>query len=309
MHHPITFIVVEDRQTRTLDLCRESAARAQEDLAVLSDVDAGAGYEQLCRGYIHLSSNTAAFEKICFRRYFLLAEYLKRHPECRHFVLIDSDVLLFRGISSHVRRAAGKADFAGSFIRPSAGWNPCQISPHVSYWTAQGLTRFVAFMLKTYGTPEGIASLRAIADKFAARSLRGGVSDMTLLYLWAQASGNTKPINRVVNGRVIDHNINTGDNLEPHEFRMRGGAKRIDHLDGQPYLTGTAGQKVAALAMHFQGRAKVAMGPALHGHVVWVAWLTYATYAARVAKNFGYRVASALHRTSKADPVGARAAE
>ncbi|KAF1048067.1 hypothetical protein [Xylophilus sp.] len=303
MHPPITFIVVEDRQNRTLDLCRASAARAQEQLLVLTDVDAGPGYEQLCRAYVHLSSNTPAFEKICLRRYFLLAEYLRRHPACRQFVLVDSDVLLFRGIGTHVRRIAGRCDFAGSYIRPSDGWNPCQISPHVSYWTAQGLARFVAFVLQTYGTPEGIAGLRAIADRFTARGLRGGVSDMTLLYLWAKASGNALPINRVFEGRVIDHNINTADNLRPREFRLRGGAKRIGFADGRPYLTGSVGQKVDVLALHFQGKAKVAMAPALHGHVHLVAWLTYAMYAARRAKNLGYRVTAALRRIGRAGPL------
>lgn len=309
MSHPITFIVVEDRQNRTLALCRESAARAHEELVVLSDVDAGPDYEQLCRGYVHLSSNTPAFEKICFRRYFLLAEYLRRNPKCRRFVLIDSDVLLFRGLGAHIRRGAGHCEFSGSFIRPVDGWNPCQISPHVSYWTAHGLTQFVAFVLKTYATPEAIASLRAIADRFAARGLRGGVSDMTLLYLWAQTSGNAMPINRVINGRVIDHNINTGDNLERGEFRMRGGAKRIGYVNGQPYLTGAADQKVLALALHFQGKAKLVMDPALHGRVYWVAGLTYAMYAARVVRHVGDRIACALRRIGRADRLDAQAAE
>ena len=309
MHHPIPFIVVEDRQNRALALCRESASRARENLVVLSDVDAGAAYEQLCRDYVHLSSNTPEFEKICFRRYFLLTAYLKRNPACTHFVLIDSDVLLFRGIGAHVHRAVGQSDFAGSYIRPSASWDPCQISPHVSYWTAQGLLQFVAFVLQTYGTPEGIASLRAIADRFTARGLRGGVSDMTLLYLWAQASGNAMPINRVIRGRVIDHNINASDNLEHQEFRLHGGAKRIGYVDGQPYLTGADDQKVVALALHFQGRAKMAMGPALHGRAYWVAGLTYAIYAARVAKNMGYRITSALRRSGGGEYLDARAAK
>src|SRR5690606_27836827 len=111
MNQPLSFIVVEDRQNKTLALCRESAARAEEELVVLPGTDAGPAYERLCRSYVHLSSNTPAFEKICFRRYFLLAEYLKAHPECREFVLVDSDVLLFRGIGAHVRRLVGKADF------------------------------------------------------------------------------------------------------------------------------------------------------------------------------------------------------
>lgn len=126
MTHSLAFIVVEDRQNKPLLLCRESAARAEEPLIVLSGTDAGPGYERLCRTYVHLSSNPPEFEKICFRRYFLLSEYLRAHPEHREFVLIDSDVLLFRGIGAHIRRVAGKADFSGSYMRTNDGWDPAR---------------------------------------------------------------------------------------------------------------------------------------------------------------------------------------
>jgi len=285
---PLVFIVVEDRQNKSLLLCRESAARAEEPLVVLAGTDAGPDYERLCRSYVHLSSNPPEFEKICFRRYFLLAEHLRHHPDCREFVLIDSDVLLFRGIGAHIRRVVGKADFSGSYMQPRDGWDPCQISPHVSYWTAEGLQRFVAFVLNTYATPSGRRKLRAIAARFAARGGRGGVSDMTLLHLWAQASGNAEPINRVFGGRVIDHNINGGHNLNADEFEVRGGAKRIVHVDGQPCVVTPRGEMVNVLALHFQGSAKLAMGHALHGRVRMVALLTYALLLARRAKNWAF---------------------
>jgi hypothetical protein len=297
MNNALAFIVVEDRQNKTLLLCRESAALAQEPLVVLSDTDAGPAYERLCSTYVHLSSNSAEFEKICFRRYFLLAEYLKAHPECREFVLIDSDVLLFRGIGAHIRRVAGKADFSGSYMRPRNGWDPCQISPHVSYWTAAGLQRFIAFVLNTYAAPAGRRKLRAIAARFAARGVRGGVSDMTLLHLWAQASGNADPINRVFGGRVIDHNVNGGHNLLANEFGVRGGAKRIVYIDGQPHLVTPAGEMVNVLALHFQGSAKLAMPHALHGRVRTVAMLTYALLMARRAKNWAFGLGLFAQRT------------
>lgn len=291
MSPQLTFIVVEDRQNKTLALCRESAARAQEVLQVLASTEGGADYERLCSRYIHLSSNTAAFEKICLRRYFLLAEFLKATPACRDFVLIDSDVLLFRGIGAHIRRLVGHADFSGSFIHPFEGWDPCQISPHVSYWSADGLAQFVAFVLELYDSASGHAQLRGIAEQFARRGVRGGISDMTLLHLWAHASGNTQPINRIFGGRVIDHNLNISHNLMAHEFSMRGGAKRIRHADGQPCFVTPAGRTVQALAMHFQGSAKLAMGPGLQGQAQRVAWLTAGLRVARRAKNlvFGIR--------------------
>ena len=92
MNSPLAFIVVEDRRNKALLLCRESAALAGEQLIVLSGTDAGPDYARFRDAYVHLSSNSPEFEMVCFRRYFLLAKYLAAHPECRRFVLIDSDV-------------------------------------------------------------------------------------------------------------------------------------------------------------------------------------------------------------------------
>jgi hypothetical protein len=186
MNNTPAFIVVEDRQNDTLRLCREGALRADEHLLVLAGTEAGYAYKRFCQAYVHLSSNTPAFEKICFRRYFLLADYLAAHPECREFVLIDSDVLLFRGAGAHIAKLVGGAGFSGSFIRPATGWNPCQISPHVSYWKATACTISSPTSSRPTARPMGLQQLRDIAERFAARGVRGGVSDMTLLYLWAR---------------------------------------------------------------------------------------------------------------------------
>jgi hypothetical protein len=300
MNNALAFIVVEDRQNKTLLLCRKAAARAGEQLLVLAGTEAGYAYRRFCEVYVHLSSNTPAFEKICFRRYFLLADYLAAHPECREFVLIDSDVLLFPGVGAHIAQLVGDAGFSGSFIRPAAGWNPCQISPHVSYWTAQGLRDFVAYVIETYSTPAGLQQLRDVADRFAARGVRGGVSDMTLLYLWAQASSNAAPINRVRDGQAIDHNVNGGTNHLVREFQVRGGAKRLELIDGRPSLRTSAGDAVRVVALHFQGSAKKAMGHALAGRMRTVAALTWALQMARRAKNNAHRIASRARRMAEA---------
>ncbi len=296
MKPSLPFIVVEDRQNKTLALCRESAVLAEERLFVLSQTDAGPSYERFCKSYVHLSSNSAEFEKICFRRYFLLAQFLESNPEVREFVLIDSDVLLFQGAGAHIAHLVDKADFSGSTMQPSDGWNPCQISPHVSYWSASGLRRFVGYVLDTYATPSGRRKLREIAARFAARGVRGGVSDMTLLYLWARTTGNDAPINRVLDGTVIDHNINGRHNLLPREFKVRGGAKRVAYSDGKAWLTNEAGEMTRVVALHFQGSAKMAMPYALRGHMHTVAAVTYALQKARTSKNYVFRVVTLARR-------------
>jgi len=296
MKPSVPFIVVEDRQNKTLALCRESGVLAGEQLLVLSRTDAGPAYERFCTSYVHLSSNSAEFEKICFRRYFLLAEFLDQNPNVHEFVLIDSDVLLFRGAGAHIARLVGSADFSGSIEQPTIAWNPCQISPHVSFWTANGLRSFVAYVLDNYAAPAGRDKLRKIAARFAARGVRGGVSDMTLLYLWAHTTGNGAPINRVLDGTVIDHNINRMQNLLPREFKLRGGAKRIVYNDGNAWLTTEAGKMTRVVALHFQGRAKMVMPYALRGHMRTVAVVTYALQIVRHGKNYVFRAVTVWRR-------------
>lgn len=299
----LTFIVVEDRENRTLALCRESARRAVEELRVISDIDAGPDFQRLRTTYLHLSSNTPEFELVCLRRYFLLARWLEVHPECREFVLVDSDVLLQRGVGAHIRQLAAGTDFCGSSMHAGEDWARCEISPHVSYWSAAGLSSFVAYVLGTYDSPLGRARLQAIAARFAARGERGGVSDMTLLYLWAEETGNTAPINRISNGRVIDHNINSASNRVAAEFRMRGGAKRLSYVHGRALLTTAAGVPVEAMALHFQGRSKLGMPLALAHRALALAMLTAALLVLRRLRNAVYRLGMARRRPGAAGRV------
>lgn len=260
-----SFIVVENRRNKALEACVQSALNAGEKLIILAGTDPGAEYETFAKQYVHLSSNSAAFEIICFRRYFLIENYLKATPACKRFVLVDSDVLLFRGIGEHFRGIGAKgASFAGSAI-VAPGWDPRQISPHASYWTREALRGFLDYILKIYQTPSGIEQLEKINNQFKQRGYRGGVSDMTLLYLWAHEERHVVHSNKKGALGVVDHNINLPHNHAENEFKMRGGAKRLNYRHGKPYLTTREGQRIPALALHFQGASKIVMRNALLG--------------------------------------------
>ncbi|WPB55487.1 hypothetical protein [Xylophilus sp. GOD-11R] len=280
MSSKIPFIVVENRENETLTACKLSAKLADESLAVLSSTTVGAAYAALSAAYVHMSSNSPAFELICFRRYFLLQLHLDAHPEIDRFVLIDSDVLLFPGVGTYFERLAALSAFAGSAVI-ARGWNPRQISPHVSLWSRDSLASFLAYVLQTYTSAEGLAKLRAIEAEFQREGRRGGISDMTLLYLWAEAMGHVRPCNQITRFGVVDHNINISDNHAESEFVMRGGAKKLTYINGQPYLTTVRGDTVKALALHFQGKGKIIMKDALMARQMRVILISYALLMAR----------------------------
>jgi len=119
---------------------------------------------------------------------------------------------------------------------------------------------------------------------------------MTLLYLWAHATGNDEPINRVLEGTVVDHNINGMHNLHRGEFKVLGGAKRIAYREGKAWLTSASGELTRVVALHFQGSAKMAMPYALRGHMLTVAAVTYGLQIARRAKNNAFRAGAFARR-------------
>jgi hypothetical protein len=297
------FIVVENRQNNTLDACVEAATLAGEKLVVLSGTDAGVEYDEFSARYVHLSSNSAAFEIICFRRYFLLEKYLAATPSCKRFVLIDSDVLIFRGIGEHFRKIGAKgAGFAGSAIA-RLGWDPHQVSPHVSYWTRDALRRFINYILNIYKHPAGIQNLRQISMQFRQHGSRGGVSDMTLLYLWANAEGHMLHSNQRGPLGVVDHNINLPHNRFEHEFRMRWGAKRLTYRHGKPFLTLPDGRDIPALALHFQGASKAAMRNALLGQEWRFMFKAMGLYLARNIKERLFRLQARMESKKNTDSL------
>ncbi len=295
MSAQIPFIVVEDRKTEALACCVRAAELAGETLIVLAETDGGAAYRDFVSAYVHHSSNPKDFEVVCFRRYFLLQQYLLATPACQHFVLIDSDVLLFKGVGRHFMRIAGRCAFAGSTIVPS-GWDPCQISPHTSYWRSASLHDFVNYVLRIYSSTSGRRALAQIADQFRQRGRRGGVSDMTLLNLWAKATNNLTASNKISRFGVVDHNINLPHNHQEWEFMMRGGAKRLTYIQGEPHLTTAQGKRVKALTLHFQGTAKLVMRDALQGNQLQLTSTTFAILVARTVKECLFKIRATFKR-------------
>lgn len=264
----LVFVVVENRLNTTLRCCVESAKLAGEVLIVLNEVDAGPEYSKFKINYFHLSTNSVEFELICFRRYFILNEYMKRNSELQKFVLIDSDILLFNGISEHIKKLSRANNFIGSIISYDE-YNSKQISPHVSYWTREGIALFVDFLIEFYKSTSGRFALEEINNKFTSSGRRGGVSDMTLLYLWARSCGISDAINVVNDFKVIDHNFSISHNFLENEFDLSCGMKKIFFENNVPFFVKN-NVKIKCLAIHFQGKAKMLMPYVLRKDIYFV---------------------------------------
>lgn len=127
----------------------------------------------------HRSFNSFYFENNCFRRSFILADFLNKYHfrSCWH---LDSDNMIYTDLE---KVAAGFDEH----IQFSAVRNGSILSPHNSFWTIEMLLEYNKLIWEsmTPGTDE-----HAFMDNYwhnhKAQNQAGGISDMITLTLFAQ---------------------------------------------------------------------------------------------------------------------------
>ncbi len=228
-----------------------------------SEIEIDGRAREFERSYEHMSTNSPWFELACWMRWFRLLAYMRREKLDSVFHY-DSDVLI-QTSSSRIREIYG-ADLGYAALAITEHAEPS--SGHSSYWTLEALDDFCSFVLRSFKDP---AYLRRYRDHFAKRQsqgLDGGVCDMTSLgYFWEENGRRIVNFAEVRQGCAFDANINRSANAVEDEYVTRDGRKEIiaDSL-GQPFLKRRAdGSLVRALALHFQGGAKVFMAGAYRG--------------------------------------------
>jgi hypothetical protein len=215
--------------------------------------------------YKHMSTNNYRFELMCFERWFILLEYMKRE-NLAIAIHLDSDVMVYNTLN----------EIAGSFLtKYQACYHiPEQLYeenrwiavPHFSFWTRECLGQFCNFMLDQYSSK--IAELKEKWKWHQDTSRRGGICDMTLLYLFYRKNsniiGNLAPVADDIN-YCFDLNLNTGDNYYKNEYSVRKSLffnliKKINFINGQPFCYNLKLNKSLALYdIHCQGKSKILM--------------------------------------------------
>lgn len=214
-------------------------------------------FEQFRKVYINLSPNAEWFELVCFERYFILLEYMKRNG-LKEAIMIDSDVLLF--VNSRILISAHDFDMAAD-CEEEAG----QVTPCVMYWTAVALEQFVQFRLEMYTDEDKRQSLIDIYKDCRRRNAiktQGGVSDMTLLYLWMK-TGACRCNGHFFNGPnyFIDGNCNIAEQAgSKYEMGKVLKIKKIRFRKGRPYIIDPHLIKKRLVAIHCQGEGKKYIG-------------------------------------------------
>ncbi|WP_128544108.1 hypothetical protein [Larkinella soli] len=215
--------------------------------------------------YQHRSTNPVWYELLCFQRWFYVLE-LMRTRQLEEVFVSDSDVMIFRELGRYPGWTDRLPDRTAAFCithHATAVPYAWEASAHSSYWTRAGLEDFCRFLTETYRNHS-----EPLETKWRYQQdngLPGGISDMALLFLYAERHPE-----KVVNllepvtppggnlPEVFDLNISLGYNLEDDEFAPDGrGLKAIRREDGAILAENKVLKRTCRLnTLHFQGTAK-----------------------------------------------------
>lgn len=207
-------------------------------------------YQKFRKVYKNLSLNDEVFELRCFERYFYVLEYCKQMKLDR-IILCDSDLLIYQNLTQYFD---GKMRaFSHTLSEPEG----MAISPHCSLWSLGDLEQFVNFLIDYYYSD--IKYLEDVFTKYKASHNKGGICDMTLLWLWLNKYHLPYFNTAIMQGGIVDHAISVPDNGKRNEYVVSKltGCKVVKFKNGMPYFrTRKNGEDVLVVALHCSGGYK-----------------------------------------------------
>lgn len=206
--------------------------------------------------YCHMSSNSKEFELTCFKRFFVIHQFIRENNIDR-FVYLDSDVLCYVNYSDI--EAFTKYD-VGMCVPKEQGEYRWVANCGISLWTADSLKDFLQYCVDTYNKRIGL--LKEKYNYHISNGVPGGICDMTLQYLWYVQDKKFAKLNLVIASEelcgVMDYNVNSESNYLENEYlkNKKYGIKAIEYHEGIPFFVKKDGTRVRAFSIHFLGGAK-----------------------------------------------------
>lgn len=222
-------------------LISDSSTKGYEGLVEHHDIDDYMeSANEFAKSYVHLSSNPYFYELICFQRWYIILDFVRRH-HMEYFLCMDSDVLFYSKVD----------DIFPNYI--DYDFTMCgKGGPGCSLFNPMSLERFCDYMSCLY-MPEFIQRLHDFYQPFLDKKQHGGFCDMTV-FIWYQDEMYPKVADIAIpqHGECFDGCITSADG-----FEMDGGVKKVYWKDNRPYGKWLAdGSFVKLHCLHFQGRSK-----------------------------------------------------
>jgi putative methyltransferase (TIGR04325 family) len=185
--------------------------------------------------YIHMSTNEPNFEKICIKRWLILASYItKNNIDVCYYS--DSDVMVYANVNDvYPKYQRYDAVYTLPHYQENKRWTA---SGCCSFWKRETLQGFSNFIIESY-IGDRLENLKEKWLYHQKHNLLGGVCDMTLLYLFSK-SINFFSLTKVIDGVTFDQNYTDSENYFIDEFDLdfdnnaERKVKRIIWKNGMP---------------------------------------------------------------------------
>lgn len=243
-------------------------------------------FETFLKVFVQLSDYPIDFDINCFKRFFIMKDFMMRNNIEKMF-FADSDLLIFTNITEYFINKNYGASLSIPMRQNNFRWTA---QGHSSFWTIEYLSDFLAFTIRMYS--EKIDLLKEKYIYHIEHSLKGGVCDMTLLYLWSKEKDEIFNSAKIIAGTAFDHCIGSASNYKDDEYKFNKllQAKIVKYEDDKPYCISN-GQKIYMNTLHCQGSAKALMPYIIDGRLA-----SYECYYMRYKKAF-QRIVNRLRGT------------
>jgi len=206
-------------------------------------------YNKFEVNYEHLNTTPLDYEKFCYKRWFLLKEFMHQNNINLCFY-VDSDVILMNNITEDW---VNYSQYEMTLLHRSAAVS--------SYITYESICKFCEMLISVYADKNSYY-FKKIKSHYLVRNqcgLTGGVCDMTLLELFHYTQelgggpGRIGEMMQIINDCTYDHNINVAD----QDFSMKNNMKNVKIRNNQIYVYNERLKKdIKFNSLHFQGQAK-----------------------------------------------------
>ena len=221
--------------------------------------------EKFRKNYIHMSYQPLEFEKFCFERWFLLAEFMRRSNIKKAFVM-DTDVMIFADMNSVAAKIPDEVVCALSCteLEVDRNYGIKAGSGHSSYWTLNGILRLADFLRQLYSETEMLNLLKHKWSIYSQSHIYGGVTDMDGLWLFKDRclkAGEFMNTNIMPGcGGVFDNALGSPEGITGNQYVMNGMIKKLEWHDNMPYCRElVSGDTKLFYTLHCQGQFKFLM--------------------------------------------------
>jgi hypothetical protein len=216
-------------------------------------------WQNFMKCYVQMSDYTQKYEIGFWKRIFFLEKWMNKKNVKKVF-MIESDVVSFANYSRKVYPFFPNDCISALMIPKKQGISVWAASTHFSYWTISALEDFTNFCIDAYSNENIKAKLVAKYQWHKKNKMPGGVTEMTLLYLWSEKNPKVYNLCRVINDMTIDLAGTSSDNYFQDEYQMKLGLKRFIFKNGIPYgYNRILKKEIRFGCIHCQGWAKSIM--------------------------------------------------